>query len=93
MDYKQRLLENICYTELVYERVNKKLQSKFSKIEIQKIIFEMMGQTNQSEFLKKGKNIYITNQNWNIILTVNSFTNRLITVTKLDKLIPFKYNI
>lgn len=37
-------------------------------------------------FIKKGKNIYITNKEKNIRLTINSFTNRIITVDKLSKL-------
>jgi hypothetical protein len=29
--WKQRIIENLCYTELVYERINKKLATDFSK--------------------------------------------------------------
>jgi hypothetical protein len=83
--YKNKILDKICYTELVYDRINKKLQTKYSKSEIEKLMLEIIGQTNESNFHKKGKNIYITDFHWNIILTINSFTYRLITVNKLDK--------
>jgi hypothetical protein len=32
---KREILEHICYTELVYERINKKLNIKLSKPQIQ----------------------------------------------------------
>jgi len=35
-NYKNDILNKICYTELVYERINKKLNSEFSKMGIEK---------------------------------------------------------
>lgn len=83
-DYKNRILENICYTELVYERINKKLNMKLSKDKIEEMIFEIISETDNTEFRKTGKNIYITNKAKRIRLTINSYTNRLITADKLD---------
>lgn len=34
--YKTEILNKICYTELVYERINKKLNKKLLKDEIEK---------------------------------------------------------
>jgi Protein of unknown function (DUF3781) len=85
INYKDIILDKICYTKLVYGRVNKKLGLDLSKLEIEKIIFEIIQQTDRSAFQQRGKNVYITNIKRNICLTVNSYTNRLITVNKLDK--------
>jgi hypothetical protein len=81
--YKTDILNNICYTELVYERINKKLNKKFSKNEIENMIFEILKETDKLQFQKTGKNIYVTNYERNIIITVNSNTYRIITVDNL----------
>jgi hypothetical protein len=83
--FKTEILENICYTELVYGRINKKLNIALSKSKIEDLIFTIINETNEAEFRKKGKNIYITNKEKNIILTINSYTNRIITADKIDK--------
>jgi hypothetical protein len=81
-NYKSVILNNICYTERVYDRINKKLQLQLSKKEIEVMIFSLISQTDDSKFHKKGKNIYIHNLQKNIILTINSYTNRIITADK-----------
>ena len=84
-DYKTEILNKICYTDLVYERINKKLNRQFSKNEIEKMIFEILKETDDLQFQKTGKNIYATNYDRNIRITVNSNTYRIITVDNLDK--------
>ncbi|MCZ2126737.1 MAG: DUF3781 domain-containing protein [Anaerolineales bacterium] len=42
-------------------------------------------ETDESDFIKTGKNIYVTNENRNIVLTINSYTNRIITADKLSE--------
>jgi hypothetical protein len=84
-DYKKEILEKICYTDLVYERINKKLNIEFSKDKIEEMIFEIIKETDLAEFQKTGKNIYITNEERNVRLTINSYTNRIITADKLNK--------
>ena len=84
-DYKNVILEKICYTELVYGRINKKLNIEFTKEQIEKMIFEIINETKETGFQKIGKNIYITNKEKNVRLTINSFTNRIITADKLNK--------
>ena len=81
---KQKILENICYTELVYERINKKLNIKFSKNQIEEFIFKALKETNEIFFQKNGKNFYVTNTENNIIITINSNTFRVITVDKVE---------
>ena len=58
---KQEILKNICYTELIYERINKKLNVKFSKKQIEAYIFNILEETDIIFFTKKGKNFYTTN--------------------------------
>ena len=45
--YKQDILSNICYTDLVYERINKKLSLNLSRDKIEKLIFEIIKQQNE----------------------------------------------
>jgi len=80
---KQEIIENICYTELVYERINKKLNVKLSKKQIEKFIFKTLKETDEFFFKKNGKNIYVTNAKNNVIITINSYTFRVITVDKI----------
>ena len=80
---KAEILDRICYTELVYERINKKLKSKFSKSEIEKMIFDIVKETREMFFQRIGKNIYVTNRERNIKITINLNTYRIITVDKL----------
>ena len=82
---KTDILNNICYTELVYERINKKLNSKFSKYEIERMLFNIIKETNETHFQKTGKNFYIINEKHNIRITINSNTYRVITVDIIDK--------
>lgn len=59
--YKSDILSKICYTELVYHRINKKMNSNLSKLEIEKMLFVAIKETPNSSFKKTGKNIYVTN--------------------------------
>ena len=82
---KIKILDNICYTELVYGRINKKLKSNYSKPEIEQLIFDIINKTPETFFIKIGKNYYITNDKNNIKITVNSNTYRVITVDRTIK--------
>ena len=83
-NYKQEIIDKICYTELVYQRINKKLTIELSKDNIEKMISEILKETDELNYQKKGKNIYITNNEKHIRLTINSYTNRIITADKLN---------
>lgn len=80
---KNKILINICYTELVYGRINKKLKSNLSKVEIEKSISEIIKETPINNFEKIGKNYYISNTEANIKITINSYTHRVITVDRI----------
>ncbi|WP_044399464.1 DUF3781 domain-containing protein [Lacinutrix sp. Hel_I_90] len=84
-DYKSEILNKICYTALVYDRINKKLNTQLEKDEIEKMIYEIIEGTDTKKFQKTGKNIYITNNYRNVRLTINSYTNRIITADRLNK--------
>jgi hypothetical protein len=80
---KEEILEKHGYTELVYERINKKLGIHFSKKEIASFMKQIISETEVTCFKKIGKNFYITNKKQGIKITVNSTTFRIITVNQL----------
>ena len=80
---KQKIIDNICYTELVYGRINKKLNLELSKSEIEAYLLKVLKATEISFYTKIGKNYYITNEVNTIRITVNSNTFRIITVDKI----------
>ncbi len=84
-NYKKTILDKLCYTELVYGRINKKLKIDLPKDKIEELITTVILETDENKFIKTGKNIYITNEKRNIMLTINSYTNRIITADKLKK--------
>ena len=81
---KQKILKNICYTELVYKRINKKLNIQFSKEQTEEYIFNILRETDETYFTKRGKNFYVLNKENKIRITINSNTYRIITVDKSD---------
>ncbi len=83
MNYKTIILENLCYTELVYNRINKKLNLELSKVEIEKLVRLIIIETDFKSFVKKGKNIYVINTERKIELIINSNTYRIITANRL----------
>ena len=49
------------------------------------MIMAVLKEADDSKFLKKGKNIYVINEERKVSLTINSFTKRLITADKLNE--------
>ena len=82
---KTEILNNICYSKLVYGRINKKLNSNFLKPEIEKILIDIIKETQEIFFKRIGKNVYVTNSRKNIKITINSNTYRVITVDRIVK--------
>lgn len=85
-NYKKELINKIGYTELVYGRIKKKLTLDFTNDKIEELILAIISETDEHDFIKTGKNIYITDNIRNIRLTINSYTNRIITADKLNKI-------
>ena len=83
--HKEEILLKHCYTELVYQRINKKLNTSFTKSETETLLRKVLTETDIENFERKGKNFYISNKQHNIKITVNSNTFRIITVDRLVK--------
>lgn len=81
--YKQKIIDKICYTELVYKRINKKLNTTLSKEEIEGYMLEILKETDVSFFTRRGKNYYVINEESGIRITINSNTFRIITVDRI----------
>ena len=84
---KDNILKNHCYTELVYKRINKKLNTNYSNGETEALIKKILKETDIQNYKKKGKNFYISNKDYNIRITINSNTFRIITVDRIRKII------
>lgn len=82
---KQLILTNLCYTPLVYGRINKKLNIKLSEAQIESFIHNILSETEETFFIKTGKNYYVSNPGNNLRITINSSTFRIITVDKIQK--------
>ena len=82
---KTQCLANICYTDLVYSRINKKLGLNLNRKQIEKLIFKIISETPESSFKQTGKNIYVISSKAQVSVTINSYTNRVITVDKFKR--------
>ncbi|GAB7258214.1 DUF3781 domain-containing protein [Polaribacter sp. OB-PA-B3] len=82
---KSEILKHLCYTELVYFRINKKLKTNLSKSEIEIFIKKVLEDTCLDKIEKIGKNFYVSNELNNIKIAVNSNTFRVITVDRILK--------
>lgn len=82
---RNEILKNICYTELVYGRINKKLNIDFSKKQIEEFMLKVLKETEDDLISKIGKNYYVTNIENNIKITINANTYRVITVDKIKR--------
>lgn len=86
MSVKPEILKHICYTELVYERINKKLKLNLTNDAIETFISDIIKQTDDDLINLKGKNYYVMNYAQNIIITINVNTYRVITVDKISQI-------
>lgn len=82
---KETILRNICYTDLVYGRINKKLNLELSRKQIEDLMFKLLEKTEEQFFSKIGKNYYVINKENRIKITINSNTFRVITVDKIKE--------
>ncbi|OFI48504.1 hypothetical protein BG261_06295 [Floricoccus tropicus] len=78
---KNGILKNLCYTELVYARINKKLGFNIDNIAIENLILSLISD-DSSVIEKIAKNYYVKNYSENISATINSYTYRVITVNR-----------
>ena len=61
------------------------MNSEYSNPEIKKLLYDIINLTQEEFFEKRGKNIYVSNLENNIRITINSNTYRIITVDKIEK--------
>ncbi len=81
-DLKQ-IRERLCYTPLVYHRFNQKMKTSYSNAEIESLINQIIDTCSNDQLENIGKNYYLTNHSFNIRLTINAHTFRLITVNRI----------
>ncbi|MGM0124836.1 hypothetical protein IGI37_002230 [Enterococcus sp. AZ194] len=79
---RNMILSQICYTDLVYGRINKKLRMTMTKAEIEKFIYQVV-ECENNVIYKLGKNYYIEDKKTRTRVTINSYTYRVITADKL----------
>ncbi len=80
---KEEIIQKHCFTDLVYDRINKKLCLNLSKKEIEKLLLQVLQETDITFFERIGKNFYVSNHKHHIKLTINANTFRIITVSKI----------
>ncbi|HJE86748.1 DUF3781 domain-containing protein [Levilactobacillus brevis] len=74
----------VCYTELVYGRVKKKLAVNLTKAEVGSLVIAVLGD-GATDVEKLGKNYYVTNSTRRAQLVINSFNYRLITANRVTE--------
>ncbi len=83
-EVKQSILKNLCYTDLVYSRINKKLGTDLSRTNIESLIHDALADVGVNDIARIGKNYYATCNKHNMRITINSRTFRVITVDRLN---------
>jgi len=81
---KNVIIKNICYTDLVYGRINRKLSLNLNKSEIEEFISGLLKETSEKYYSRIGKNYYVSNIERNIRVTINANTFRIITADRLS---------
>jgi len=72
---------SVCYTPLVYERVNKKLSQIMSPTQVDELVTRVLN-SEYASIISRGKNYYIEERTEGVILTINKNNYRLITINK-----------
>lgn len=78
---KEIFITRVCCTELVYDRIRKKLNVGLNNLEIEKMLVEVISDS-ETFCNKKGKNYYVGNTRMNIEITINSNNYRIITASR-----------
>ena len=78
----------VCYTDLVYQRVNKKLNRDMTPAQIEALVQRVLN-NELTSILCQGKNYYIEDKIEDVVLTINRNNYRLIydkQITKDDEM-------
>ena len=84
---RKQILKNHCYTKLVYERINKKLNVSNTNTESEVLIKKILQETPTKHYVKKGMNFYVSNNSFMVRITINSNTYRVITVDRIKSIL------
>lgn len=76
--------EHVCYTDFVYQRVNKKLAVDLLKSEVEALVLAILSDV-ATDVEKFGKNYYVSNLSRQVQLVINSFNYRLITANRVTE--------
>ncbi|WP_037570976.1 DUF3781 domain-containing protein [Spirochaeta cellobiosiphila] len=82
--HKREILNKLCYTELVYGCIRKKLSIDLPDQEIEEFIIKLIEETLEEDIKIHGKNFYLENKREMIKITVNRNTYRVITVDRMN---------
>ncbi|MGH0052259.1 MAG: DUF3781 domain-containing protein [Sphaerochaetaceae bacterium] len=80
---KKEILSRLCYTDLVYGRIRKKLGMHIPNDEIEHFIYALIAETAREHVQIIGKNYYVHNKAKGIRITINRNTYRIITVDRM----------
>ncbi len=84
-ELKNIVLQNLSYTKKSFERINKKLDLDFTDEEIKEFVKDIIQQTPENYFKKRGGKLYITNKERKLKITINVSTCRVLTAEDLSK--------
>ncbi len=79
MNPKDSILQNLCYTDLVYDRIRKKLNLNLTNRDMEEYILRLIEEIPPGDITVRGKNYYLIHTGENIQLTINRNTCRIIT--------------
>ena len=79
---RKSISNNICYTDLVYDRINKKLETELTRQEIEQLVLNVISD-GSTVIEKSGKNYYVYSYTIDISITINSSTFRVITMSRI----------
>lgn len=80
-DVIQNISNKLCYTELVYDRINKKLEIDLPRHNLEHFIKKTILDADKIERI--GKNYYVFNSLANTRITVNANNFRVITADRI----------
>lgn len=83
---KNKIVKQICYTELVYGRINKKLGVNLSKDQIEEFTLKLLNDAPFEHYSRIGKNYYVASSDHTVRVTINANTFRIITVDRLKNM-------
>lgn len=86
----KKIASNIGYTQLVYDRFNKKLKTNYTSSQIEELV-QIILLAADTEITHLGKNYYVWQPARKIQLTINANNYRLITADSAKK-IPAQRN-